>query len=113
MTRAPGFRRWEVALPPGSERAYDEAEWHDALVLVERGEIELEALPGERGRFGPGAVLCLTGLELRLIRNPASESTLLVAYSRRGQTSKAAAGVRLPGATNEPMSFRPVPRPIR
>jgi CRP-like cAMP-binding protein len=77
-----GFRRWEVALPPGSERTYQEAEWHDALVLVESGEIELEA-PGERGRFGPGAVLCLTGLELRLIRNPSREPTLLVAFSRR------------------------------
>ncbi len=82
MTLDPGFRRWEVALPPGSERAYDEAEWHDALVVVEYGEIELESMPGERGRFGRGSVLCLTGLELRLIRNPAREPTVLVAFSR-------------------------------
>ena len=47
MTLDPGFRRWEVALPPGGERAYDEAEWHDALVVVECGEIELESMPGE------------------------------------------------------------------
>jgi CRP-like cAMP-binding protein len=85
MMLAPGFRRWKVALPPGGERAYDEAEWHDALVYVESGEIELEAVPGERGRFGPGAVLCLTGLELRLIRNTAREPAVLVAFSRAEQ----------------------------
>jgi hypothetical protein len=82
MRSPPGFRRWEVALPPGSERAYDEAEWHDALVIVESGELELESRPGDRGRFGPGSVLCLTGLELRFIRNPAREPTVLVAFSR-------------------------------
>jgi hypothetical protein len=88
MLPPPGFRRWEVAFPPGSERAYDEAEWRDALVLVERGEIELECGPGEPGRFGPGAVLCLTGLELRFIRNPAREPTVLVAFSRAPQKDK-------------------------
>ena len=97
MSPPPGFRRWEVAFPPGSEREYDEAEWRDALVLVERGEIELERGPGERGRFGPGAVLCLTGLELRLIRNPSNPHVAFV----------------LPVKGRGQMSFRPVLRPSR
>lgn len=85
MCLPPGFRRWEVELPSGAERPYEESEWRDALIVVERGVLELERVPGERGRFGPGAVLCLTGLELRLIRNPAREPTVLTAFSRREQ----------------------------
>jgi hypothetical protein len=29
-----------ITLAPGSERPFDEDEWRDALVLVERGRIE-------------------------------------------------------------------------
>jgi hypothetical protein len=37
----PAFELRVVAVAPGGERPYDEDEWRDALVVVERGEIEL------------------------------------------------------------------------
>jgi hypothetical protein len=73
----------QIAVSPGRERAYDAAEWGGALVVVERGEIELESLRGGRRRFGRGAVLSLSGLPLRTLRNRGREPALLVAVSRR------------------------------
>ena len=72
-----------VELPPGRERATHEAEWRDALVVVDRGEIELDCVGGSRRRFGRGAVLWLGGLPLRALRNPGDERAVLVAVSRR------------------------------
>ena len=72
-----------VALAPGDERAYDEAEWRGALVVVERGEVELECLAGYRLRCGAGAVLWLVGLPLRALHNHGPETALLAAVSKR------------------------------
>jgi hypothetical protein len=84
----PTLDRRVVVLPPGGERAYREADWCDALVVVERGEIELEGLSGVRRTFGRGDVLWLAGLPLRALRNPSSEPALLAAVSRRRQESR-------------------------
>jgi hypothetical protein len=72
-----------LALAPGRERRYISAEWHDALVVVGRGEIELAGLTGGRRRFGRGAVLYLDGLPLRALQNRAAEPAVLVAVRRR------------------------------
>lgn len=77
------FAMRAVALEPGSERAYDEREWRDAIVAVARGEVELEWPSGARRRFGRGALLCLTGLSLRALRNRGRDLAVLVAVSRR------------------------------
>lgn len=79
----PTFELREIAIAPGCERAYAEAEWRDALVVVERGEVELECLGGSRHRFRRGDVLWLSGLRLRRLRNRAAEFAVLVAFSRR------------------------------
>ena len=79
----PAFVLRAVAVPPGCERAYDEAEWRDALVSVTRGEIELESLGGSRHSFRTGDVLWLTGLPLRALCNRGTEPVLLVTVSRR------------------------------
>jgi hypothetical protein len=79
----PPFRLRTVAVGPGRALAFDEAEWRDALVVVERGEIELECLGGSSQRFGRGDFLCLDGLPLRTLRNPGREPALLLAVSRR------------------------------
>jgi hypothetical protein len=50
------FKRWLVVVAPGCQRAFDDAEWRNALVAVERGEIEFECLGGTRWRFGRGAL---------------------------------------------------------
>jgi hypothetical protein len=72
-----------VAVSPGRELAFDDAEWRDALVVVERGEIELECLSGAGCRFERGAVLWLCGLPLRGLRNRGREPVLLAVVSRR------------------------------
>jgi quercetin dioxygenase-like cupin family protein len=77
------FETRQITLSPGRERAYDEAEWGDALVVVERGEIELECVGGARQHLRRGAVVWLTGLPLRALHNRGSEIAVLVAVSRR------------------------------
>jgi hypothetical protein len=76
------FRRTVTALAPGGTRAYDEAEWRDALVVVKRGEIELECLGGTRRRFRQGDILWLYGLPLRALHNRGTAPAVLVAVSR-------------------------------
>src|SRR5207247_4759405 len=44
-----GTRTLELA--PASVLAYDAASWRDAIVVVTAGEIEVECVGGERGRF--------------------------------------------------------------
>jgi hypothetical protein len=71
-----------VAVAPGRARAYDEAEWTGALVMVERGTIELEGLSGSRQSFERGAVLWLAGLPLRALHNRGLEPAVIVVVAR-------------------------------
>jgi hypothetical protein len=86
----PTFRVRAIAIEPGGARVYDEVEWRDTIVLVERGAIELECVDGGRSRFGRGDVLFLVGLPLRAVRNPGPEPAVLVAVSRRRPVSGSA-----------------------
>jgi hypothetical protein len=72
-----------AAVAPGGKRRYAEDDWRDALVVIERGELELESLGGTRRRFGRGGVLWLVGLPLRALHNRGRETAVLVAVSRR------------------------------
>lgn len=77
------FQMREIVVPPRSERAYDDAEWRGALVVVESGMIELETMGGMRRRFICGDVLCLASLRLRVLRNSGQLPAVLSATSRR------------------------------
>jgi quercetin dioxygenase-like cupin family protein len=79
----PAFEVRQIALVPGQPRPYVEAEWRDALVVVERGEVEVECLTGVRWRFVAGDILCLRRLPVRGLRNHGPVSALLTAVSRR------------------------------
>jgi hypothetical protein len=70
-----------ITLAPGGERPFDEAEWHDALVLVEQGAVELASATGASWRFATGDMLWLDGLWLRALNNPGAEPARLVAIS--------------------------------
>lgn len=79
----PGFTCTTVRIEPGRSRLYDPAEWRDALVVVESGEVQLECRRGRRHPFTRGSVLCLDGLKLRALHNPGHQDVLLVAVARR------------------------------
>jgi hypothetical protein len=78
----PAFQLLVITLAPGRERAFAAADWHDAIVVVERGEVALEAARGGRLRFGRGAVLSLSGLSLRALHNPGQETAVLAVVRR-------------------------------
>ena len=77
-----GFEVRAVSVEVGVDRIYNEAEWEDAVVVVVRGELELEDVGGDVRCFGRGAVLCLVGLPVRALRSRGTEPALLVAVSR-------------------------------
>ncbi|HEY8200464.1 MAG TPA: hypothetical protein VII47_03840 [Actinomycetota bacterium] len=79
----PSFERRVVTIAPGGARPYDGVEWQDAIVVVERGEIEIEGCCGVRRCFRRGDVLWLAGLPLRALRNHGDHPAQLVAVSRR------------------------------
>jgi hypothetical protein len=76
---APAFDRRVVVLAPGHSVLYDNAEWQDAIVVVEQGQIELESLDGSRQRFGRGDILWLERLPLRALHNRGCAPAVLVA----------------------------------
>jgi hypothetical protein len=78
-----GFAVRRVAVAPGDARAYDEAEWRDALVVVERGQIELEGVGGSRATFTRGDVLWLVGLSLRAVHNNGHEPAVMAVFTRQ------------------------------
>jgi hypothetical protein len=78
----PGIRRRSLVIPPGSRHAYRPSDWKEAIVMVKRGEIELEC-PGQAPRrFGPGDLLWLGGLGAGAIRNHGPGPAVLVAVSK-------------------------------
>lgn len=77
------FDKRVVTLDPGGSRPYRAAEWHDALVVLELGEVVLECADGGRRRFAAGAVLWLAGLGLVALHNESAEPAVLVAVARR------------------------------
>ncbi len=84
---APGFALRVVVLGPGGRRAYDEAEWRGAIVVVEWGEIVLEPRAGSSYGFRRGDVLWLQGLALQALHNPGREPAVLAAVVRRRESS--------------------------
>ncbi|MEV7967974.1 hypothetical protein AB0O34_18595 [Sphaerisporangium sp. NPDC088356] len=84
----PAFALRTVVVSPGRARVYDEAEWRDAIVAVERGRIELLCSNGHRHVFEHGEVLWLHGLPVHVLYNPVTEPAVLIAVSRRGATSE-------------------------
>ncbi|MGH3012225.1 MAG: hypothetical protein ACRDMY_10390 [Gaiellaceae bacterium] len=81
-----GFEVRLAVIAPGDPRAFDEAGWEDALVIVERGRIELECAHGARRSFGRGSMLWLTGLSLCAVRSYDEPSVLLVVSRRTGSS---------------------------
>lgn len=76
------FQLRTLTLYPNDAVDYHRADWLGALVVVERGELELECRSGVRARFTEGAVIVLSGLPLRRLRNSGSVPLLISAIAR-------------------------------
>jgi len=77
------FETVRITIPAGGEMACSASEWHDQLVVVEQGSLELETRMGMRRTFAAGAVLTLRRMRLTVLRNRGSGTTVLAATSRR------------------------------
>ncbi len=71
-----------VTVAPGDELAFDEAQWRDAIVMVQRGEIELRGVSGASRGFRPGALLWFDKVPLAALHNPGDEPAVLLAIAR-------------------------------
>jgi quercetin dioxygenase-like cupin family protein len=76
------FRLRTLTVPPGGVTDYQPAEWNDALVVVERGELEVECRSGARAHFSAGAIVVFAALPLRRLHNAGSGPLVLSALSR-------------------------------
>ena len=79
----PAIRQRTVTIRPQDTVPYVAQDWHDALVVIEVGEVDLCCVRGGRRRFGKGAILFLEGLALKALHNPGLEDVVLIALSRR------------------------------
>ena len=81
--QCPGnFRLRTLTLQPTDAIDFVPADWADAVVIVERGALEVECRTGRCATFAQGAVLVLGGLALRRLRNAGSTPLVLSALSR-------------------------------
>jgi quercetin dioxygenase-like cupin family protein len=81
-----------VVVAPGHRLAFDQADWRDAVVVVEGGALDLECLGGRRQRFVRGDLLSLHGMSLRALHNPGHEPAVLAVVSRGTGTDESRAG---------------------
>jgi len=79
----PWVRRRVVTIDPGAAIAFHDGDWHDALVVVAAGRLEIECIRGGRRSFSRGSVLWLTGIDARLLHSCDGEPTVLISFSRR------------------------------
>jgi quercetin dioxygenase-like cupin family protein len=76
------FRLSVVIVQPRDDIEWRPADWADALIVVERGELEVELRSGTRAWFREGAILVLAGLSLRRLRNSSRDPLVLSLLSR-------------------------------
>lgn len=75
------FRLRTLILEPRDAIDYQPTDWATALVIVERGQLQIECRTGAQARFQEGAILAFAGLEIRRLRNPSSTPLVLSALS--------------------------------
>lgn len=83
MVTAGGPGRRTLILPPGEVHEVVAADWADTLLVVERGELDVECRSGRRARFAAGAVLTLAQLPVRRLHSCGPEPLALCAVTRR------------------------------
>jgi quercetin dioxygenase-like cupin family protein len=76
------FRTRVVRIDAGCSLPYRQEDWADAIVVVEQGSVEVECPRGGSRTFCPGAVVFMTGLDLKAMHNRGDETVVLAAVSR-------------------------------
>jgi hypothetical protein len=76
------LRLRRLILQPRDALEYHAAEWTDALVIVERGELQVECRSGAQASFAHGAVLAFAGLTVQCLRNAGTSPLVLSVLSR-------------------------------
>ena len=71
-----------VVIPPGCAHRFDPDHWRGALIVVERGAIELELLTGRRLACAQGYIGTLSGMSLRALHNKGDPTAVIAAVSR-------------------------------
>jgi hypothetical protein len=66
----------------GKPCLYCADDWTNVLLIVERGQLELEWSGGTRASFEPGDTLCIANLDLRALHAAGQQPTLLVVLKR-------------------------------
>jgi len=82
----PGCQSTTTTIQPADSRDYHESEWAGAAVVVMSGRLHLEWWSGEHASFEEGAVLFLTGLNLRRVTNPGLHPLVLKTIKRDPKT---------------------------
>lgn len=76
------FRRRTLTLQPADAIDFRPIDWADAIVVVERGELQIECRTGRCATFSQGAVLVFDGMTIRRLCNAGSTPLVLSALSR-------------------------------
>jgi hypothetical protein len=77
-----GFSRRVLRVAPGLELGLEPGDLPDTIVVVERGELELECRAGTCRRFGPGSMIPIARLPVAHLRSVGCGPLVLVAVSR-------------------------------
>jgi hypothetical protein len=75
-----------VVIPPGCTHPFDPGHWRGALIVVERGTIELELRSGRRLACAQGYIGTLSGLRLRALHNRGDRTAVISAVARSKRT---------------------------
>ena len=93
-----------VVIPPGATHPYDRDQWRGALIVVERGAIELELRSGRRLPCTQGYIGTLSGMSLVALHNAGDRPAVVTAVSRaRNGQAQAAPGTSTSTASSCPL----------
>ena len=94
-----------LVLPPGCTHPFDPGQWRGALIVVERGAIELELRSGRRVPWPQSYIGTLSGLTLIALHNPGGRPAVITGVSRAtSDQAQPAPGTSTSTASNCPLA---------
>ena len=93
-----------VVIPPGCAHAVEPGQWRGAMIVVERGTVELELRCGRRLIWAQGYIGTLSGMSPEALHNTGDRPAVITAVSR-------ATRAQAPGTSTSTASSCPLGRP--